>query len=135
MVPCPLFPVPRVRFFPLGPVLGLFSPVLDSKSRFIYWESRLAKRIRQCRGYLSRHGLQLSYLDKKSECIRIYNADPTAATQERLAGVLSVSPSIVREWLSRTKKDLNAERDTITCRYSRKMLRSSAGVEGTSWRS
>ena len=59
----------------------------------------------------SSHGLQLSYRDKKSVCTRIYNADPAPATEKRLVRVLSVSPSIVREWLSRTKKDLKAERN------------------------
>ena len=59
----------------------------------------------------STHGLQLSNRDKQSMCVRIYNADPTAATQERLAGVLSVSPRTVSRWLSRTKKDRRSERD------------------------
>jgi transcriptional regulator with XRE-family HTH domain len=62
----------------------------------------------------SKHGLQLSKEDKKEMARKIYNMTPDKerdGKKDQLAKMLSVSKSLIYEWLGRIDKDSKAARD------------------------
>jgi len=55
------------------------------------------------------HGLQLSYKDKKSIAVRLYDGGNT----ERLVKALSISDRTFRGWTERKRKEITKERDEL----------------------